>query len=171
MSTGLRTIQSNARSYTNRWRREAKISQKARSIEAGGPPVHHPGSGLGPVTNMGLISPVDDEFGGSFLGGSDEMGTPASDSMTPTQTPRPNNPGLMPPPYLPGGGPPVTSPAQPGMGFPAYMNGRPPDTGAGRAHPSNMMSPMNQGPGPIGPTWQNQGMPGGYMGHQDRSGW
>jgi hypothetical protein len=172
MSTGLRTIQSNARSYTNRWRREAKISQKARSVEAGGTAGPHPGSGLGPVTNMGLISPVEDEFGGNFLAGSDEMGTPTSESMNPMAA-RTQNPGMMPPPppYMQVGGLAGAPVAQHDMGYNEYPNGRPSNMGIGRPQALSLMPQPNQPPGPVGAQWQSPGLQGGYIGHQERQEW
>lgn len=170
MSTGLKTIQSNARSYTNRWRREAKISQKTRAGEPAGGQISQPGVGMGPVTNMGLISPVEDEFGGGFLGTSEEMqATPTAESMG-GLTPRANNPGMMPPPFLPVG---VPASLQHGMGYHGYSAEKPPDVADGRGQTPTLMPGMSHHvPGPIDQQeWQAPGMPGAYMGHQDRPAW
>ncbi|KAK0747412.1 hypothetical protein B0T21DRAFT_354283 [Apiosordaria backusii] len=122
MSAGIRTIQSNARSHTNRWRRESRASQKGRE----GPlPLQHDLNNMGPSLlppGMGpsgrtedfepLYSPQGSLSGGIFSDSSQTMFTqPQRDAE------------LMPPPPFPpsGSGPPppggVTTPSIPFAGY------------------------------------------------------
>ncbi|KAK5659463.1 hypothetical protein OQA88_664 [Cercophora sp. LCS_1] len=164
MSAGLRTIQSNARSHTNRWRRETKMSQKASRV----PPETSP-SATGPVTTMGLISPVEDEFGAGLIPGLEEHGqhglpAPLPPSRSAAET--------MPPPYLPAGGVPILAPPQrPQVSFAGYLNGKSTrqNTAKGTVAPTAYPEPQQMAPPPIPPPpmdlgWQHHGH-GGYPGH------
>jgi hypothetical protein len=144
MGAGLRTIQSNARSYTNRARRDNRISQKTREAQADAAPI---GVGSG-----GLPVGVGTEFGTAFTGrGHDQPGHP--DHMRPPVDR--SNTGLMPPPpFIPASGhahgtrlPPMIP--TPHVPFPGYINDTPSSVaGPSRpaAAPSDFSLPSNRPP-------------------------
>ncbi|KAK3295304.1 uncharacterized protein B0H64DRAFT_143988 [Chaetomium fimeti] len=138
MGAGLRTIQSNARSYTNRARRDSRISQKTREAQAD---VLSTGSVGLPLP----LLPVGSEFGTAFTNHGvepDRSSTAADRSMPP-------------PPFFPSSGPtPSTrlppmalAPQVPFRGYPdgnARLMSGPPNTGAPAPEP-----PPGSGP----PIW------------------
>ncbi|KAK3357949.1 hypothetical protein B0T25DRAFT_499625 [Lasiosphaeria hispida] len=179
MSAGLRTIQSNARSHTNRWRRETRMSQKSRLETEGVPP--------------GLTSPVEDEFSAGFTEPPDPTTTPTAHEHGHGHG-HGNMPGarssaeIMPPPFLPSSGPPLASPLHPAppgvppVPFGGYLNGKSTKAsggGRGLGGAAGQPDTANLGPGP-GPglleeSWQNANLRGGYVnqsGHQQQHyGW
>ncbi len=71
MGAGLRTIQSNARSYTNRTRRDSRVSQKTRAAQAEASSAGAPGPASAPL-------PVGSEFGTAFASlGPGQLGQPS----------------------------------------------------------------------------------------------
>ncbi|KAH6838538.1 hypothetical protein B0I37DRAFT_240347 [Chaetomium sp. MPI-CAGE-AT-0009] len=88
MGAGLRTIQSNARSYTNRARRDNRISQKTREAQA---------EVLG-TSSVGLpvpLLPVGSEFGTAFT----------NHSVEPDRSSAAADRSMPPPPFFPTSGP------------------------------------------------------------------
>lgn len=100
MNAGLRTIQSNARSYTNRARRDSRISQKTREAQA---EVMTVGQGALPIPGL----PVGSEFGTAFTGhGVDLDRAPGPGVVTiPMSAPGPVDRSMPPPPFIPSSGP------------------------------------------------------------------
>ncbi|KAK4115996.1 hypothetical protein N656DRAFT_774178 [Canariomyces notabilis] len=100
MSAGLRTIQSNARSYTNRSRRDNRISQKTREAQA-------EAAAAGPLSSaVPAAGPIGTGFGVAFarkVTGNPELSTtgssPGHNTSTSHNPPR-SNAGIMPPPPL-----------------------------------------------------------------------
>jgi hypothetical protein len=148
MGAGLRTIQSNARSYTNRARRDNRISQKTREAQADAATIGAASGGL-PVG-------VGTEFGTAFTGrGHDQPGHPAGDR---------SNTSLMPPPrFIPASGhahgtrlpPMIPTPQVP---FPGYINDTPRSM-AGPSHPAPAATePPPSGTRPL--DWQATGIRG-----------
>jgi hypothetical protein len=89
MGAGLRTIQSNARSYTNRARRDNRITQKTREA-------HADAVGTGGVGLAVPALPVGTEFGAAFVG----RGVEAD------RSPGGVDRSMPPPPFFPTSGPP-----------------------------------------------------------------
>ncbi|KAK4196024.1 hypothetical protein QBC40DRAFT_13811 [Triangularia verruculosa] len=123
MSAGIRTIQSNARSHTNRWRRDSRASQKGREVPLPFPlDPHHPGLPL-PPPSTGSIGVAGDfeQFASSQgpLGGSilSDLGQTTDSHHAPRDA------ELMPPPPFPSSGsiPPqpirITEPSIPFAGY------------------------------------------------------
>ncbi|KAK4143145.1 uncharacterized protein C8A04DRAFT_12609 [Dichotomopilus funicola] len=100
MNAGLRTIQSNARSYTNRARRDSRISQKTREAQA---EVMSVGQGALPMPGL----PVGSEFGTAFTGhGVDLDRAPGPGVVTvPMSVPGSVDRSMPPPPFIPSSGP------------------------------------------------------------------
>ncbi|KAL2127558.1 hypothetical protein VTI74DRAFT_10550 [Chaetomium olivicolor] len=119
MGSGLRTIQSNARSYTNRARRDSRISQNARDatqadVETG----LSISTGLPPPGSLPAGAAFEEGFEGYGIGPPDRA----------QEVGQRNDAELMPPPpSIPSGRPPSTgrlppiAPAPPGH-FPGYVD-------------------------------------------------
>ncbi|KAK4122983.1 hypothetical protein N657DRAFT_645692 [Parathielavia appendiculata] len=150
MGAGLRAIQSNARSYTNRARRDNRISQKTREAQADA-------ASVGPVSGA---LPVGTEFGTAFTGrGYDQLGHADRGTLTGNRS----NTGLMPPPpFIPGPGhanstclPPIIPTPQ--VSFQGHMDGTPWSL-AGPSRPGAAADPPLSSSRP--PGWQGTNFPG-----------
>jgi hypothetical protein len=96
MGAGLRTIQSNARSYTNRARRDNRVSRKPREPQSDAVP------SVDPPSLAAVPLPVGSEFGTAFTGRPpDPPGHP--DPMRDLRD-RNSNSLMPPPPFIPTGG-------------------------------------------------------------------
>ncbi|KAK3368419.1 hypothetical protein B0H63DRAFT_76107 [Podospora didyma] len=116
MSVGLKNIQSNARSYTNRWRRESRLSQKSRPFEL-------EITGLGQLSPVGVVSPLNDALGHNH------PGNPSNTNSTlhPPISACSDAEAMPPPPFLPISNrpPPLLSPVSTSkLPFAGYMNGK-----------------------------------------------
>ncbi|KAK4171602.1 hypothetical protein QBC36DRAFT_339672 [Triangularia setosa] len=126
MSAGIRTIQSNARSHTNRWRRESRASQKGRD----GPLLHPQDpnnsgmlllpSGTGTEATTGNFEPF-------FFPQGHPGGHVLDDSTQTIYSHPPRDAELMPPPPFPpsnGGLPPSDGTTAPSIPFAGYLHVR-----------------------------------------------
>ncbi|KAK0665489.1 hypothetical protein QBC41DRAFT_327827 [Cercophora samala] len=125
MSAGIRTIQSNARSHTNRWRRESRASQKGREGPLGLPhDLNNTGmptlasSGMEPI-NMTRDFGLPDSFQAPLGGGISNDPTPRTMHHQPAK-----DAGLMPPPPFPapGSGALPTEGTAPSIPFAGYLH-------------------------------------------------
>jgi hypothetical protein len=140
MGAGLRTIQSNARSYTNRARRDNRITQKTREAHADA--VGTGGVGLAAVPAL----PVGSEFGTAFSG----RGVVEADRSTGAV-----DRSMPPPPFFPTSGPPPLTrlppmALAPQVPFHGYHNG----DGRSSGGPPYAAGPAPEPPpGSRGPEW------------------
>lgn len=94
MGAGLRTIQSNARSYTNRTRRDTRVSQKTRAAQAEAGSAGAPGPASGPL-------PVGSEFGMAFASfGSGQLGQPSHLNLAGEGAGQSSTSLMPPPPFM-----------------------------------------------------------------------
>ena len=154
MSAGLRTIQSNARSYSNRARRDHRILRKAREAHAE----------VGSLDSVDLPPPVPHvphpaatEVGAAFP--DHERGQPAKvgrNLPAPDAGSRSTSNIMPPPPYIPASRPPFRDSLPPvtQVSFGGYLNGRsrpaavvPDPQSANKGHHSQSRGGSFRGPG------------------------